>query len=89
MYLALICLKEVMIRAKAVLACASHWIISSYLLSLLVCDKDCTVNLMFAEDLGFSASPSELFLPFNRNSLENGQPSGYSVLPFGDLQRSC
>lgn len=78
-----------MIRAKAFLACASHWIISSYLLSLLVCDKGYTINLMFTEDLGFSASHSELFLPFNRNSLENGQPSGYPVLPFGNFQPSC
>lgn len=64
-------MKEVMIRAKAVLAYASHWIISFYLLFLLACDNACAVNLMFAEDLGISAYQSELFLPFNRNFLEN------------------
>lgn len=78
-----------MIRAKAVLACASHWIISSYLLSLLACDKACSVNLMFAEDLGVLAFHSELLLSFDRNSLENGQPWGSPVLPFRDFQSSC
>lgn len=78
-----------MIRAKAVLAYASHWIISFYLLGvILACDNACAVNLMSVEDFRVSAYHSELFLPFNRNFLENWQISGFPVLPFRDFQPS-
>lgn len=76
-----------MIRPKAILAYASHWIISFYFL-FLACDNACAVILTSAEDLGVSGYHSELFLPFNWNFLENWQTSGFPVQPFRDFQPS-
>lgn len=64
-----------MIRVKTVLAFAGLYPLEGpRLFTVLVRDKACTVYLMFAEDFGYSATHSELFLPFDRNSPENEQP---------------
>lgn len=84
-YQALIYLNVIMIRARTILAYANNWIIFSYRTLAIYsvgmkCDKACAVYLMFSKDFGHSAFDSNLFLPFDMNSPENGQPSGSPVL---------